>query len=69
VATSIATPGAIGNTLAALPEGDSKILSIEHPTGEMTVICRVSETGINQSEVLRTARKLMDGQVFLKSNL
>ncbi|NNL19603.1 MAG: 4-oxalomesaconate tautomerase [Boseongicola sp.] len=69
VATSIATPGAIGNTLAVLPEGDSKILSIEHPTGEMTVICRVSETGINRSEVLRTDRKLMYGQVFLKSNL
>lgn len=64
VATSIATPGAVGHDMAVLPDGHCKMLSIEHPTGEMTVIAHVEAGQITHTEVLRTARKLMDGTVF-----
>ena len=65
VATSCVTPGAIGNDLADLPEGDVKNIAIEHPSGEMTVIAHVEADGsVARTEVLRTARKLFDGEVF-----
>ena len=45
--------------VARLPEGPRRAISVEHPTGEFTVI---AEGG--RAAVLRTARKLMDGLVF-----
>ncbi len=65
VATACLLDGAVGNDLAVVPEGTEKALSIEHPTGEMTVIGHVDTDGtIARAEVLRTARKLFDGTVF-----
>jgi 4-oxalomesaconate tautomerase len=64
VATAIVTPDAIGHDLAVLPEGASKTLSIEHPAGEITVIGTIAGDTLGRAEVLRTARKLMDGMVF-----
>ncbi len=65
VATACLTPGAIGHDIARVPAGNPKPLSIEHPTGEMTVVSHLdAEGGIARSEVIRTARKLMDGLVF-----
>jgi len=43
-----------------------KSLSIEHPTGEMTVVARVKNGEVASAGVLRTARKLFDGVVFPK---
>lgn len=65
VATACLTPGAVGNDLAVLPDGNPKALSIEHPTGEMTVVGHLDASGtVTRAEVLRTARKLFDGTVF-----
>lgn len=65
VATACLTPGAVGHDLADLPEGAEMRLSIEHPTGEMTVVGHLDADGnVCRAEVLRTARKLMDGTVF-----
>jgi 4-oxalomesaconate tautomerase len=51
--------------LVRLPAGNPKALSIEHPTGEFTVIVNLDESGnISSTGVLRTARKLLDGVVF-----
>jgi 4-oxalomesaconate tautomerase len=50
--------------LASLPEGDEKLLSIEHPTGEMSVIATLEGSQVVRTAVLRTARKLFDGLVF-----
>jgi 4-oxalomesaconate tautomerase len=48
-----------------LPEGSEKSLSIEHPTGEMTVVATPDEGGnLLKAAILRTARKLFDGVVF-----
>ena len=51
--------------LADVPEGNNKQLSVEHPSGEFTVVAVCDEGGAVQSAgVLRTARKLADGVVF-----
>ena len=48
-----------------LPEGREKSLSIEHPTGEMTVVATLDSAGnLLKAGILRTARKLFDGMVF-----
>lgn len=66
VATACLTEGAVGHDLAVLPKGDPKALSVEHPTGEMTVVGHLENGEVVRAEVLRTARKLMDGIVFPK---
>lgn len=66
VATACLTEGAVGHDLAVLPEGHPKALSVEHPTGEMTVVGHLENGEVTRAEVLRTARKLMDGIVFPK---
>ncbi|MBV0912168.1 4-oxalomesaconate tautomerase [Anianabacter salinae] len=65
VATACLTPGAVGADLAVAGQGAVRPLSIEHPTGEMTVIVHLDGQGAAaRTEVLRTARKLMLGIVF-----
>ncbi|MEL6236556.1 MAG: 4-oxalomesaconate tautomerase [Pseudomonadota bacterium] len=65
VATACLIPGAVGAGLAHIPEGSPKTLAIEHPTGALTVLAHLDPEGqIACAEVLRTARKLMDGVVF-----
>ena len=64
VATACLTEGAVGYDLAVIPEGDAKALNVEHPTGEMTVVGHIEDGVVARAEVLRTARKLMDGVVF-----
>ncbi|MGR3661186.1 MAG: 4-oxalomesaconate tautomerase [Paracoccaceae bacterium] len=65
VATACLTKGAVGADMAQVPDGPEKSLSIEHPSGEMTVVGHLDQNGlVARAEVLRTARKLMDGTVF-----
>ena len=64
VATACLTPGAVGHDLAIVPAGDAKVLSVEHPTGELTVVGHLENGTVARAEVLRTARKLMEGTVF-----
>lgn len=64
VATACLTAGAVGADLARIPAGNPKPLAIEHPTGEMTVVAHEENGALARTEVLRTARKLLDGIVF-----
>ncbi len=64
VATACLTEGAVGSGLAVIPAGKSKHISIENPTGEVTVVAHVGGGTMERVEVLRTARKLFDGRVF-----
>ena len=65
VATACLIKGSTAYELAERGEGQERSLSIEHPTGEMTVVASLdSEGGIVSAAILRTARKLMDGLVF-----
>lgn len=65
VATACLLEGSPAAELAAVPEGNRKLLSIEHLTGEMSCVLEVDHTGnVTSAALLRTARKLMDGVVF-----
>jgi 4-oxalomesaconate tautomerase len=65
VATACLLPGSPAAALAVVPEGRRKALSVEHPSGETTVIVDVDASGkVTSAAVLRTARKLFDGVVF-----
>ncbi|CDZ54014.1 4-oxalomesaconate tautomerase [Neorhizobium galegae] len=64
VATACLLPEGPASELAVIPEGDEKLLSIEHPTGEMSVITTMKDGEVYRAAVLRTARKLFDGVVF-----
>ncbi|WP_439124080.1 4-oxalomesaconate tautomerase [Marivita sp.] len=65
VATACLLPGSVTEGLAQVPDGSQKLMPIEHPIGETSIIAQVSDTGeVTSAAVLRTARKLMDGLVF-----
>lgn len=64
VATACLLPEGPASELAVIPDGDEKLLSIEHPTGEMSVIATMKNGEVYRAAVLRTARKLFDGVVF-----
>lgn len=65
VATACLIPGSPAAEVADIPEGNRKTLSVEHPTGEMSCVLELDETGaVKTAALLRTARKLMDGVVF-----
>ena len=65
VATACLIPGSPAADVAVIPEGRRKTLSVEHPTGETTCVMELDETGaVTSAAMLRTARKLMDGEVF-----
>jgi 4-oxalomesaconate tautomerase len=65
VATACLLPEGPAAELAVLPDGQEKSLSIEHPTGEMTVVATLdADRKLLKAAILRTARKLFDGVVF-----
>ena len=65
VATACLIDGSPAAEIAATGEGAERQLSIEHPTGEMTVVATIGEAGtVERAAILRTARKLFDGVVF-----
>lgn len=65
VATACLIPGSPAAAVAAIPAGARKLLSVEHPTGEMSCVLETDESGaVVSAALLRTARKLMDGTVF-----
>ena len=65
VATACLIEGSPAADVGQVPGGPRKMLSVEHPTGEMSCVLEVDESGAVVSvALLRTARKLMDGVVF-----
>lgn len=65
VATACLLKGAPAYELADRGEGRERTLSVEHPTGEMTVVATLDDEGmVAEAAILRTARKLMDGEIF-----
>jgi 4-oxalomesaconate tautomerase len=69
VGTAAVLPGSPAYEVAKLPEGKTKSLSVEHPTGEFTVRLELGGTDekpvVERAGLLRTARLLFDGQVFV----
>jgi 4-oxalomesaconate tautomerase len=68
VATACMLPGSPANELAAIPPGDQKLISVEHPLGETSVVMDVSVNDgtveVTRAAILRTARKLFSGLVY-----
>jgi len=65
VATACLIEGSPAAAVARVPEGRHKTLAVEHPTGVTECVVTVDEAGRPvEAGMLRTARKLMDGQVF-----
>jgi 4-oxalomesaconate tautomerase len=74
VATACVTSGSVAARVAGLtPRSGSQRLEIEHPTGFFTVEMDVTVDGtdvtVNRCALLRTARKLMQGEVFVPGSL
>lgn len=67
VATACLTPGAVGHDFAAGTDIAPVTFNLEHPTGILTVLAHLEDGIIQRAEVLRTARKLMDGVAFTRS--
>jgi 4-oxalomesaconate tautomerase len=65
VASACLLKGSPAAALAVTGSGRERSLSIEHPTGEMSVVVTLDAAGaVESAAILRTARKLMDGVVF-----
>ncbi len=64
VATACLLEGSTAYDLSTIGSGEKRSLSIEHPTGEMTVVASLENNEITSAAILRTSRKLMDGYVF-----
>jgi 4-oxalomesaconate tautomerase len=64
-ATACLVEGSPAAEVAVIPEGRVKTLSIEHPSGEMSCVMTMGDSGeVETAALLRTARKLMDGVAF-----
>jgi 4-oxalomesaconate tautomerase len=67
VATAAVTEGTIAFPLARCGSGNERTLAVEHPSGEMTVVAKLSGGEVLSAALLRTARKLFDGRVFART--
>lgn len=65
VATACLIPCSPAAEVANIPTGSRKLLSVEHPSGEMSCVLELDNGGnVESAALIRTARKLMDGLVF-----
>jgi 4-oxalomesaconate tautomerase len=65
VATACLIAGSPAAAVAVVPQGKTKTLGVEHPTGVTECVVTTDDTGAPiEAGMLRTARKLMDGVVF-----
>ena len=65
VASTCLLEGSVAASMAIVPDGRQKRMSIEHPIGETTIIARLDDQGrVASAGVVRTARKLFDGKLY-----
>ena len=74
VATACVLPGSVadGLAVASKQEGNSSLMSIEHPSGEFSVELTTAAddaTNVLSAALLRTARLIMRGEVMVASHL
>jgi 4-oxalomesaconate tautomerase len=69
IATACAIPGTTADGLAKLPDGNRKMVLLEHPTGDFAVEIELSGAPtaptIERAALLRTARKLFEGNILI----
>ena len=64
VATAAITASTVAYPIANIPKGELRPLSVEHPSGEMTVLAHMHGDELRSAALLRTARKLFEGRIF-----
>ena len=74
VATACVTPGSVAAEVAGIADVEAvKELEVEHPTGFFTVAMDVRVEGgqvrVERSALLRTARRLMRGEVYVPASI
>lgn len=74
VATACLIPGSVAHELAGLtPAGDATAVDVEHPTGfftvTMDVALREGAVEVRKSALLRTARLLMRGEIYVPQRI
>lgn len=73
VATACALAGSPAHEVAALPAGNPKLVSVEHPSGEMSVEIDIDTAGgeieVRRAALLRTARRLFEGRVLVPQSV
>jgi len=68
VATAAVMPGSVAHRYALVPPGTLKTISVEHPSGEFSVVLTMNPanpTEVLRAALLRTARLIMRGEVFV----
>jgi 4-oxalomesaconate tautomerase len=69
VATVCILPGTVARGIAVVPEGTTRHMSVEHPSGEFSVTLEVDEAAgipeVRKAGLLRTARLIMKGEVLI----
>lgn len=68
VATAAVLAGSVAHRYAEVPPGLRKKVSVEHPSGEFSVVLTMdpdSPTQVKGAALLRTARLIMRGEVFI----
>ncbi len=72
VATAAVMPGSVANRYASVPPGTRKTISVEHPSGEFSVILTMNPENpaeVLRAALLRTARLIMRGEVFVPQSI
>lgn len=72
VATAAVMPGSVAHRYAEVPPGLVKTLSVEHPSGEFSVVLTMNAerpTEVLNAALLRTARLIMRGEVFVPQTM
>ncbi|RYD61914.1 MAG: 4-oxalomesaconate tautomerase, partial [Sphingomonadales bacterium] len=65
VATACLIQGSPAAAVAVVPDGKIKTLGVEHPSGITECVVTIDNSGTPvEAGMLRTARKLMDGEIF-----
>jgi 4-oxalomesaconate tautomerase len=68
VATAAVMPGSVANRYARVPPGTPKTMSVEHPSGEFSVVLTMNPgdpADVQRAALLRTARLIMRGEVYV----
>ncbi len=71
VATASVLPGSVAHQVARRPATAGARVEVEHPSGFFSVDVAMEGDGsrVRRASLLRTARKLMEGQVFVPGSL
>lgn len=68
-ATACLIEGSVAHSIAHIPDGEVKRISVEHPSGEFSVEIRLHDGQIAGCGLIRTARLLFEGRVCVPESL